>query len=123
MKIATTIGDPSGIGPEVIVKSIRYFLENSEILPIVIGDSKTVSEMLKINKLQIETRIVDSVKNISPNKKTVFIFDDIHLSEEMEEAWKEIKKHPKVQVTIDTFYLGLVFFRREQAKQDFKIRL
>ncbi|HAJ80920.1 MAG TPA: methyltransferase, partial [Zunongwangia profunda] len=54
---------------------------------------------------------------------SVFIFDDIHLSEEMEEAWKEIQQHPKVQVTIDTFYLGLVFFRREQAKQDFKIRL
>ena len=76
MKIATTIGDPSGIGPEVVVKSIKYFLKNSEILPIVIGDSKTVSEMLKINKLQIETRIVDSVKNISPSKKTIFIFDD-----------------------------------------------
>ncbi len=54
---------------------------------------------------------------------SVFIFDDIHLSEEMEDAWKEIKKHPKVQVTIDTFYLGLVFFRREQAKEHFKIRL
>lgn len=54
---------------------------------------------------------------------SVFIFDDIHLSEGMEEAWKEIKKHPKVQVTIDTFYLGLVFFRKEQAKEHFKIRL
>ncbi|WP_420856418.1 O-methyltransferase [Zunongwangia pacifica] len=54
---------------------------------------------------------------------SVFIFDDIHLSEEMEEAWEEIQQHPKVQVTIDTFHLGLVFFRSEQAKQDFKIRL
>ena len=50
MKIATTIGDPSGIGPEVVVKSIKYFLENSEILPIVIGDSKTIIEMFKVNK-------------------------------------------------------------------------
>ncbi|WBL23175.1 O-methyltransferase [Zunongwangia sp. HRR-M8] len=54
---------------------------------------------------------------------SVFIFDDIHLSEEMEQAWLEIQNHPKVQVTIDTFHLGLVFFRREQAKEHFKIRL
>ena len=54
---------------------------------------------------------------------SVFIFDDIHWSEGMEEAWEEIKKHPKVQVTIDTFQWGVVFFRQEQVKQDFKIRV
>jgi hypothetical protein len=40
----------------------------------------------------------------------------------MEEAWKVIKNHPKVSVTIDTFQWGLVFFRREQEKQHFVIR-
>ena len=54
---------------------------------------------------------------------TVFVFDDIHWSAEMEEAWGEIKWHPEVRVTIDTFFLGLVFFRKEQAKQHFTIRL
>lgn len=53
---------------------------------------------------------------------TLFIFDDIHWSEEMEEAWEYIKKHPQVTVTIDLFFLGLVFFRSEQAKQHFVIR-
>lgn len=54
---------------------------------------------------------------------SVFIFDDIHWSAGMEAAWKEIKRHPKVQVTIDTFQWGLVFFRQEQVKQHFRIRL
>ncbi|QYA24039.1 class I SAM-dependent methyltransferase [Gramella sp. MT6] len=54
---------------------------------------------------------------------SVFIFDDIHWSAGMEEAWEEIKRHPKVQVTIDTFQWGLVFFRQEQVKQHFRIRL
>ncbi|MGY5847033.1 class I SAM-dependent methyltransferase [Salegentibacter sp. HM20] len=54
---------------------------------------------------------------------TLFIFDDIHWSREMEEAWGIIKSHPKVRVTIDSFYLGFVFFRKEQVKQHFKIRL
>src|ERR1035437_3856049 len=53
---------------------------------------------------------------------SVFIFGDIHWSDEMEEAWEEIKSHSQVTVTIDLFFLGLVFFRKEQAKEDFIIR-
>jgi predicted O-methyltransferase YrrM len=55
--------------------------------------------------------------------ETVWIFDDIHWSPEMEEAWKIIKTHPKVTITIDTFQWGLVFFRREQPKEHFIIRV
>ncbi|MEP7094125.1 MAG: class I SAM-dependent methyltransferase [Flavobacterium sp.] len=53
---------------------------------------------------------------------SVWIFDDIHWSLEMEEAWKIIKNHPKVRVSIDTFQWGFVFFRREQEKEHFIIR-
>ena len=56
------------------------------------------------------------------NNETVWIFDDIHWSAEMEAAWKIIKNHPKVTVSIDTFQWGLVFFRYEQSKQHFIIR-
>ncbi|MFT7336346.1 MAG: putative O-methyltransferase YrrM [Porticoccaceae bacterium] len=55
--------------------------------------------------------------------ETVWIFDDIHWSYDMEQAWEMIKKHPKVTVTIDTFQWGLVFFRYEQEKQHFIIRV
>jgi predicted O-methyltransferase YrrM len=53
---------------------------------------------------------------------SLFIFDDIHWSDEMEDAWEQIKNHPNVMVSIDLFFLGLVFFRKEQAKQHFVIR-
>ena len=52
---------------------------------------------------------------------SVWIFDDIHWSADMEEAWEIIKKHPKVSVTIDTFQWGIVFFRTEQVKEHFII--
>ena len=55
--------------------------------------------------------------------ETVWIFDDIHWSLEMEEAWETIKNHPKVTVTIDTFQWGIVFFRAEQEKEHFTIRV
>ena len=57
------------------------------------------------------------------HNNSVFIFDDIHWSMEMEEAWEEIKAHPDVRVTIDSFFWGIVFFRKEQEKEHFKIRL
>jgi predicted O-methyltransferase YrrM len=53
----------------------------------------------------------------------VWIFDDIHWSLDMEVAWETIKNHPKVKVTIDTFQWGMVFFRGEQAKEHFVIRV
>ena len=52
----------------------------------------------------------------------IWIFDDIHWSLDMEEAWEIIKNHPKVTVTIDTFQWGIVFFRSEQEKEHFVIR-
>ena len=54
---------------------------------------------------------------------SVWIFDDIHWSKDMEEAWEIIKNHPKVTVTIDTFQWGIVFFRNEQKKEHFAIRV
>jgi len=57
------------------------------------------------------------------HNNSVFIFDDIHWSKGMTEAWETIIKHPKVTVSIDTFFWGIVFFRDEQAKEHFTIRV
>ncbi len=54
---------------------------------------------------------------------SVWIFDDIHWSSDMENAWEIIKNHEKVTVTIDTFQWGIVFFRAEQEKEHFVIRV
>lgn len=54
---------------------------------------------------------------------SIFIFDDINWSLEMQQAWEEIKNHPKITVTVNTFYWGIVFFRKEQKKQHFTIRV
>ena len=57
------------------------------------------------------------------HNNSVLIFDDIHWSKEMEQAWDEIKHHTAVTCTIDLFFIGLVFFRSEiKEKQHFKIR-
>jgi len=56
------------------------------------------------------------------HEKTVFIFDGIYHNKEMAQAWNKIKANPKVTVTVDIFWIGLVFFRDGQAREDFKIK-
>jgi len=57
------------------------------------------------------------------NQDSIFIFDDIHWSKEMEMAWKEIKEDQRVSLTIDLFYIGIVFLKKEnKEKENFIIR-
>ncbi len=56
------------------------------------------------------------------HENTLLIFDDIYWSEGMKEAWSEIKAHPQVTVTIDLFWIGLVYFKKGQVKDGFIIR-
>ncbi|HEX7690950.1 MAG TPA: class I SAM-dependent methyltransferase [Sediminibacterium sp.] len=54
---------------------------------------------------------------------SILVFDDIHWSREMEQAWETIREQPEVTMTIDLFFIGLVFFRKEhKEKQHFIIR-
>lgn len=56
-------------------------------------------------------------------KQSILIFDDIHWSNDMEAAWVEIQQHPAVTLTIDLFFIGLVFVNPDfKVKQHFKIR-
>jgi len=55
--------------------------------------------------------------------ESVIVFDDIHWSREMEEAWEEIRNHPRVMLSIDLFFIGIVFFNPSfKVKQHFTIR-
>lgn len=54
---------------------------------------------------------------------SILIFDDIHWSGDMEQAWKTISNHAAVRCSIDLFFIGIVLFRKEfKAKQHFAIR-
>ncbi|MBT8195875.1 MAG: class I SAM-dependent methyltransferase [Bacteroidia bacterium] len=54
--------------------------------------------------------------------KTLFIFDDINWSEEMQEAWSILKQHPQSTLTIDIFMMGLVFVNPGLSKQNIELR-
>ncbi len=109
----------------------KYELDNIELIR---GDfSKTYPKAIKKHKFDLiffdgnhtKKATLDYFENCLSytHNDSILIFDDIHWSPEMEEAWKEIKNHPEVTVTIDTYQWGLVFLRKEQQKEHFIIRV
>lgn len=57
------------------------------------------------------------------SSKLIVIFNDLHSNKANQEKWVALCKNSKATVTIDLFYFGLIFFRKEQAKEHFKIRV
>lgn len=61
------------------------------------------------------------LKHATPS--TILIFDDIHWSAQMEAAWAIIRDHPAVTLSIDLFFIGIVFLNTDFShKQQFTIR-
>ena len=52
------------------------------------------------------------------NTNSIFVFDDIYWSREMQQAWKEISEHKDVRLSLDLFYFGIVFFRTENKNKE-----
>lgn len=50
---------------------------------------------------------------------TVMIFDDIHWSKEMSQAWKKICSNPHVGLSIDLFSSGIIFLKKFFNKQHY----
>jgi predicted O-methyltransferase YrrM len=107
---------------------------NVKNINITLGDFKnTLKEKLKEIK-NIDLAFIDGNHQEEPtidyfkhclkysNNSTIFIFDDIHWSKGMENAWDYIKAHQKTTLTIDLFFVGIVFIKSGLSKENFTIR-
>lgn len=103
---------------EFINTEYEYFLKSCSLQP-------TIFNLIYFDGNHSKTATLNYFELLLPSicNETIWIFNAIHRSEAMEEAWKIIKEHPKTTVTIDTFHLGFVFFRKEQLKEHFVIRI
>jgi predicted O-methyltransferase YrrM len=52
------------------------------------------------------------------NSQSIFVFDDINWSNDMQKAWKEIYSNKEVKLSLDFFYFGILFFRTEQKEKE-----
>lgn len=59
-------------------------------------------------------------KHVGDN--SILVFHDIHWSKDMERAWNEITQDPAISISIDLYFMGIVFFKKALSKQDFVLR-
>ena len=55
--------------------------------------------------------------------KSIFVFDDIHASKEMYNAWRLIQHDPAVTSTFDLYYIGVVFFDNNYIRRHYRLRM
>lgn len=121
--------------PETAAKAKEVFQKNNLNIEILTGefDANLKSALESLGEIDYvyfdgnhrEAPTLNYFETCLPfaHKDSVFIFDDIHWSEEMESAWEKIKSDPRVRLSIDVYNFGLVFFREEQKeKEDFVLR-
>lgn len=124
---------------KLLYKTITYFAVKKAL--ILQDSSQMVSQILSLNNSITSTTIpngvydmiyldMDRLKETTTlenlfsymHNDSVLIFNSIYNNATNTALWEEIKQHPKITVTIDVFWLGFVFIRNEQAKQNFSIR-
>lgn len=86
---------------------------------------KNTPDFVFIDGNHREEPTIDYFKQLAEvsHNDTILVFDDIHWSVGMEQAWKFIQTHPATHCTIDLFFIGIVLFRQEfREQQHFAIR-
>lgn len=116
--------------PEIAKLAKRHFqyigLNNIEQ---VVGNFDDTLASVLLNMKSLDFVFVDGNHRMEPtiqyfnmmkpylHEHSVLIFDAIHWGKEMEQAWKTIQEDEMVTLTVDLFFIGLVFFRKEQKKK------
>lgn len=61
IRIAITMGDPAGVGPEVVVKALSHEEVYQKCIPVVIGDESALEDAVRFCNLSLELREIEDV--------------------------------------------------------------
>jgi len=82
-----------------------------------IFDWIVLSKHLIINRKEFFDKILPRLSN-----DTIVIIPHIHASKNAIAQWESLLEEKYVRVSMDLFFIGLLFFRKESTKQDFQLR-
>ena len=106
---------------KVLSKIIHYF-----DIKTISFDIKSSTENLDKAYQLLYINISDALilNNLATlTSKQVVVITEIHQNKKKNIRWLEIIKKEEATVTIDLFYFGLIFIRKEQVKEHFNIRI
>lgn len=110
---------------ELQIKNIQLIHGDfANTLPQLLSKVKTIDfAFIDGNHRKLPTLEYFNQLLTSSSAITIFVFDDIHWSSEMEDAWQHIKQHAATTLTIDLFFIGIVFINPDfKIPQHFDIR-
>ncbi|EKN68945.1 4-hydroxythreonine-4-phosphate dehydrogenase [Neobacillus bataviensis LMG 21833] len=86
--IAITMGDPSGVGPEIIVKSLndQHIYENCR--PFVVGDLKILKRALAVTNIELQLNSIANPEEAKFENGTIDIIDLDLVSEDL--PWGQV---------------------------------
>lgn len=64
-----------------------------------------------------------SIHQSKINNDSILLIENIYGNLDATAIWKSLKQNEMVTVSLDLFYCGILFFRKEQVKEHFKIRI
>lgn len=80
--LGITMGDPAGIGPEIIAKSFAESEIYSECIPFVIGSSNVMDCAIQLIKSDSKTVTIRNLEDIHNDPRKIYVLDDNSLDHE-----------------------------------------
>ena len=121
-KTILEIGNPTELDTKIFSSEIISFedFEKNKL-----SNNNSTFDLVYFNQNESQKATIEYFNLLLPTitNNVVWIINDIHKSNENGNTWEIIKNHPKIKVTIDAFHFGMVFFRAEQEKEHFVIRV
>ena len=73
--LAVTMGDPAGIGPEIVVKSLAPGTRPEGIRPLVIGDAGVLGEVVEACGTDLEIRAIGGPSQVTGDPGALELID------------------------------------------------
>jgi hypothetical protein len=105
---------------KILKKIIEYFKPTSIIINLNIEEITINKEFNLLFYSYLSKNKIKKIVAIYP--KSFIIIKNIHQNKAVQKSWVEITQLQEATVTLDLFYFGVIFFRKEQAKEHFVIR-
>lgn len=83
-RIAVTLGDPAGIGPEIVVKTFNHNTLYDKADIVLVGDRSVVERALEVTKLSLKINVIADVKDGLYQYGTIDLIDLKNMSKNYE---------------------------------------
>ena len=78
-KVGITMGDPTGIGPEIIAKALSVEEPYQACRPVVFGDEQVIQKVMRRESLSVQIKVIDEIPEEGFQPGKIFLFPSTQL--------------------------------------------